>query len=121
MRSIDAKLLSNNNLKVKVIREFASRYGLSIFNLEGNGDDEAPMEDTFWKLVKQTFKLTRAKPTKFSEIKQLFISLVKATTSKEIVKGQQSKKKEDRDMTVYALNETFIKLHLELNALKNKT
>ena len=35
VRSIDAKLLSNNNLKVKVIREFASRYGLSIFNLDG--------------------------------------------------------------------------------------
>ena len=66
-------------------------------------------------------KVTRAKPTKFSEIKQLFISLVKATTSKEIIQGKQSKSKKDRDVTVYALNESLIKLHLELNSLKNKT
>jgi hypothetical protein len=118
VRSIDAKLLSNNNLKVKVIREFASRYGLSIFNLDGKGDK---MDDTFWKLIQQAFKVTRAKPTKFSEIKQLFISLVKATTSKDIIKGKQGKTKKDRDMTVYTLNETFIKMHLELNSLKNKT
>ena len=120
VRSIDAKLLSNNNLKVKVIREFASRYGLSVFNLEGNGNDN-DMDDTFWKLVKQAFKVTRAKPTKFSEIKQLFISLVKAATSKDIITSKQSKSKTDRDMTVYTLNESLIKLHLELNSLKNKT
>ena len=110
MRSIDAKLLSNNNLKAKVVKEFASRHGLSIFNLEGN---DAEIDDTFWKLVKQTFKVNRAKPTNKLEVKQLFVSIVKAATTKDIITSKQSKSKQTRDVTVYTLNEQIIKHHLE--------
>ena len=112
--------LVESEYQAKVINEFASKYGLSIFNLDGNdnGDD---MDDGFWLLIKQAFKVTRAKPTKFSEIKQLFISLVKAATSKDIITSKQSKSKKDRDTTVYTLNESLLKHHLELNSLKNKT
>jgi hypothetical protein len=125
-RSMDPKLLSNNNLKAKIINEFDARYGLSLFNLtkltgEGEAQGEAQMDDGFWKLVKQAFKVSRAKPSNHHEIKQLFVSIVKAATTKDVIQGKQLKTKKDRGKTAYTLNETLIKHHLELSAFKNKS
>ncbi len=79
------------------------------------------MDDGFWKLVKQTFKVTRAKPTNHHEVKQLFVSIVKAANTKDIIAGKQLITKKDRGATAYTSNEGLIKHHLELSGFKNKS
>ena len=78
------------------------------------------MDDSFFALVKQVFGTGKAKPTNRKELKILFVFIVKKATSKDVIKSNQSKRKEDRDATKYTLNEALIKHHLELNAIKNK-
>jgi hypothetical protein len=122
VKSIDAKLLNNGYQQTKLIHEFGVKFGITIFNLgEKTENTEAKMDDGFFKLVKQAFRVSRAKPSNRHEIKQLFVSIVKAATCRDIVKSKQLKSKEDRDVTAYFLNESLVKHHLELNAFKNKS
>ena len=126
-RSIDAKLLTNSFQKTKIIQEFDAKFGINLFNLGSfTGGDEGPsgqptMDEGFFKLVKQAFRVKRGKPASRDEIKQLFVSIVKTTTCKDIIKSTQGKSSKDRDKTVYHLNENLLKHHLELNGFKNKT
>jgi hypothetical protein len=115
--SIDAKLLTNNYQQVKIIKEFEVKYGLNLFALGSQG--EANIDDGFWKLVKHVFRVTRAKPATFNEVKQLYVSIVKSATSKNLIESKQLKTKKDRGATAYTLNEGLLKYHLELNGFKN--
>ena len=64
--------------------------------------------------------MNRAKPTNHSENKQFFVAMVRSATCKALITSKQGKIKKDRDKTVYTLNESILKYHLELNGLKNK-
>jgi hypothetical protein len=119
-KSMDAKLLTNNFQKAKIIREFNAKFGLNLFNLQEASSEEATMDDDFFKLVQHTFSVKRAKPSNFHEIKQLFVSIVRSATTKDLIKSKQGKSKKDRDETLYLLNESLLRHHLELNAFKNK-
>ena len=64
--------------------------------------------------------MTRAKPASQHEIKQLFVSIVRSATCKNVIMSKQGKSKKDRDQTVYKLNKGLLQYHLDLNGLKNK-
>ena len=119
-KSIDAKLLTNGFQKAKLIKEFDAKFGINLFNLSEEGNKDAKMEDGFFSLVRQAFRVTRAKPTNHHEIKQLFVSIVRSTTCKHIIMSKQGKTKKDRDQTVYKLHDGLLHYHLDLNGLKNK-
>jgi hypothetical protein len=72
-------------------------------------------------LVKEAFGVNLAKPTNHHEVKQLFVTIVKATTTKDLVVGKQLKTNTDGDVTAYTLNGTLMKHHAELNGLKNES
>ena len=121
-QSMDAKLLTNGYHQAKLIKEFESRYGLSLFTVsEAAGNTEVDVEDSFWKLIKHVFRVTRAKPTTANEVKQLYVSIVKSATCKDLIKSKQLKTKKDRGQTAYTLNEGHLKYHIELNGFKNKS
>ena len=120
-QSIDAKLLSNRFQKAKLINEFGARYGLTLLTLNAQErDGDVQMDDAFFALVKQAFRVTRAKPKTFREIKQLFVSIVRSATCKNIITSKQGKAKSERDVTLYSLNEGLVKHHLELSSFKNR-
>jgi len=127
-KSIDAKLLSNRFQKAKLINEFGTKYGLTLLTLNAQepvpgtpcGDGDVQMDDAFFALVKQAFRVTRAKPKTFREIKQLFVSIVRSATCKNLITSKQGKAKSERDVTLYSLNEGLVKHHLELSSFKNK-
>ena len=120
-KSIDAKLLNNKFQKAKLIQEFGSKFGITMFNLDESAEGkDASMDDGFFALIKQAFRITRAKPKTYSEVRQLFVSILRTATCRDIVTGKQGKTKKDRDVIVYTLNEGLLKYHLELNGFKNK-
>ncbi len=121
-KSIDAKLLNNKFQKAKLIKDFDTKFGITLFNLHEKGNEnDVCMDDGFFALVKQAFRVSRAKPATYNEVKQLFVSVVRASSCKYLIKSKQGKTKKDRDVTVYTLNEALLKYHLELSGFKNKS
>ena len=118
-KSIDAKLLTNKFQKAKLLKEFDAKFGINLFNLDEDGED-IKMDDGFFNLVCQTFRMKRAKPTNHCETKQLFVAMVRSATCKALITSKQAKCKKDRDKPLYTLDESILKYHLELNGLKNK-
>ena len=99
-QSIDAKLLTKGYHQAKLIKEFESRYGLSLFTLgETAANAEAHLEDNFDTVLKRVFRATRAKPATTTDTKQLYVSMVKSATCKDLIPSKQLKAKKDRGQT----------------------
>ncbi len=62
------------------------------------------MDDGLLKLVKQAFGVNRPKPANHREVRQLFVSIVKAATTGDLIVGKRLKKKKNRGITAYTLN-----------------
>mgnify|MGYP003345007440 FL=1 len=76
-------------------------------------------DEALFKLIKTTFETKRKLPATAYEVKQLYAFMVRNLASNDLVTAKQMRTKAERNKTVDALNTEYLKMHLDLNKIKN--
>jgi hypothetical protein len=71
-----------------------------------------------FQLICKTFRIKRPKPTNKYELLKLYVSMIRNSTSDEIIISKKGTTRDNLLMT-YKLNKEFIKFHIELNKFKS--
>ena len=76
------------------------------------------LDESLYKNVKYTFETKKSKPTNYTELKELYVFMLKQLSSKELILTKRSYKKENRKEMTYRLDEAYIKYHIDLSTYK---
>ena len=107
-KGIDIKTLGTSYNKLKILREFEARHGISVWNPVVTINAE--MDDAFYNLIKTAFRTKLQKPTTPEEVVKFYGALVKSATCRNLINVKKN---------VIKINDELAMYHLELNSYKN--
>ena len=77
------------------------------------------MDDNEYNYIKNVFRITREKPTNYSQLRGVYISMVRNISNNDLITCTQSMKKEKRKQMIYSIDDDYIQYHLDLNKYTN--
>ena len=79
------------------------------------------MPDNEYKYIKNVFRISRAKPKTYEDLRKIYISMLRNVTTNDLITGERSKKRNEgqRDKMMYEVDNDYIQYHLELNKFSN--
>jgi len=112
------KTVKNLYHKIKLIRQLEDTYDINITNeIINNNTTAINFDDNLYKLIAGVFKTEKKKPTKFNEVVNLYISMVKHIDENLII-SKQLMTKENRKKTKHQLSYKILHEDLKLNQLR---
>ena len=105
--------------KVKAVRDLEKKYKIQPLQVDYKLFGDIHMDDNEYNYIKNIFRITREKPTNYSELRGVYISMVRSITNNDLIKSERSMKKETRKQMLYSIDDDYIQYHLELNKLTN--
>jgi hypothetical protein len=117
--SYDIKNMTMIYSKVKAIRDLEKKYKIQPLEVDYTMFGDINMDDNEYRYIRNVFRITRDKPKTYSELRSIYISMIRNITTGDLITGKQSMKKETRKQMLYSIDEKTIQHHLELNKFYN--
>ena len=119
--SYDVKNMTMIYSKVKAIRDLETKYNIEPLNINYDMKGEIDMSEGEYKYIKNIFRITRAKPRTYEDLRKVYATMLRHVTNGDLITSKQEKKTKGgkRDATVYDIDHNIIKYHLELNKFSN--
>jgi len=117
--SYDIKNMSMIYSKVKAVRDLEKKYKIQPLQVDYKLVGDIQMGDNEYNYIKNVFRITREKPTNYSQLRGVYISMVRNISNNDLVKSERSMKKETRKQTLYSIDDDYIQYHLDLNKYTN--
>ena len=121
--SLKTNLLKYTEYKLRLLREFEKYYGLGPLNISAfeSMDNFRPIDTHLFNNINSAFETKKTEPTDAKTTQQLYITMIKQLTSKNIIITTRSKTRgEARDSYMYNIDEKAIKYHIKLNSHSNR-
>ena len=113
------KTINNIYHKIKLIRQLEKTYNINISNdIINNKTTEINFDDSLYKLITGVFKTEKRKPTKFNEVVNLYVSMIKHIDENLITIKRIMSRDENRNKYKYSLSYKLIYDDLKLNQLR---
>ena len=117
--TFNVKVMYNSFYKIQVLRQFEQTYDIGFLDPTSTAKDAVVMDDSEYKKIKLLFRTEKEKPKNYTDLMQLYVSMLKNLTSTRIVSSKRVMVNKERT-TTYTLNKTLIAEHLEIHKYKNK-
>lgn len=117
--SYDIKNMTMIYSKVKAVRDLEKKYKIQPLEVDYTMFGDINMDDNEYRYIRNIFRITRDKPKTYSELRSIYISMIRNITTGDLITGKQSMKKETRKQMMYSIDEKTIQHHLELNKFYN--
>jgi hypothetical protein len=119
--SYDIKNMTMIYSKVKAVRDLEKKYKIKPLDVNYTMTGDINMDDNEYKYIKNTFKITRDKPTNYNELRSIYISMIRKITTGDFLNSERIKTRKEgkRDFMKYSVNNDYIQHHLALNKFYN--
>ena len=104
--------------KISIFRTLETKYNLSLYDINFKGDTELNMSEEEWTHIKKLYRYTKAKPTTQTELKPIYIQMIKSITDNKIIDSKQTRNNKISNFD-YTFNYNYINEHLILNNYTN--
>jgi hypothetical protein len=120
--SYDVKQYVSKFHKIQLLLNIDEKYKLKFLEVDFKHEGNIDFDDDLFKVFKNLFRSVKQKPTNYSELRQLYIGIIKNITVNDIVESKRINGRAEgkRGEYRYTLNKDLINKHLELNQIKNK-
>ena len=105
--------------KVKAVRDLEKKYNIHPLQVDYKLFGDIHMDDNEYNYIRNIFRITREKPTNYSQLRGVYISMVRNISNNDLLKSERSMKKENRKQTLYNIDDDYIQYHLDLNKYTN--
>jgi hypothetical protein len=119
--SYDIKNMTMIYSKVKAVRDLEKKYKIQPLEVDYTMFGDINMDDNEYRYIRNVFRITRDKPKTYSELRSIYISMIRNITTGDLLKSERikSRKEGKRDFMTYNLDNDYIQYHLELNKFYN--
>jgi hypothetical protein len=119
--SYDIKNMTMIYSKVKAIRDLERKYNIEPLQVDYTMTGDINMDDNEYRYIKNVFRITRDKPKTYSELRSIYISMIRNITTGDLLKSERIKTRKEgkRDFMKYNTDDDYIQYHLELNRFNN--
>jgi hypothetical protein len=107
--------------KMKLLRQFEKHFKIDKLDVDFNKEESKfiNMTDEMHHLFKKVFRTSIKQPTKWNDIKKLYIHIIKNITTHDIIKTERITKDNNRRYK-YELNKDIIAECVELNKYNSR-
>jgi hypothetical protein len=116
--SYDVKNMTMIYSKVKAIRDLETKYKIEPLNINYEMKGEIDMSEREYKYIKNAFRITRAKPKTYEDLRKVYATMLRHVTNGDLIKAKQCRVDGKKQM-VYDIDHEYIQGHLELNKFSN--
>ena len=119
--SYDIKNMTMIYSKVKAIRDLERKYKIDPLQVDYTMTGDINMDDSEYRYIKNVFRITRDKPKTYSELRSIYISMIRNITTGDLLKSERIKTRKEgkRDFMKYNTDDDIIQYHLKLNKFYN--
>jgi hypothetical protein len=118
--NFEVKSINSNEYKQFLITEIEEKYNINIRTNEilNNNNKKIDFDEKLFSSIKDIFK-NRKKPEIMMDVVTLYNDLIKSCISKNLIRKNQLRTKENRGKILYSLNEEFYEYHKQLRKLRH--
>ena len=109
--SFKLKKLDDAENKIILLRKFEKANNINTLDIDFSSSDiKINIDDSTFKLLKTTFRISKTKPENNDDLKKFYIGLIRHIfSSLDIVVGKKTKNKERKDIIKYSFDAPLIK------------
>ena len=75
--TFNVKVMYNSFYKIQVLRQFEQTYDIGFLDPTSTAKDAVVMDDSEYKKIKLLFRTEKEKPTNYTDLMQLYVSMLK--------------------------------------------
>ena len=118
--TMKVKMLNDTNSKILLIRKIEEENKIEFLDVEFKEEGKVVLSDKDYNFIKKVFRSERKKPKDKSELKKLYVSMIKHLNGELVVSEKINKiKDKKRKNNIFHLNKEKIKYYLELDKYNN--